>query len=833
MLLLQDGVDVDAADGAGGATPLFLAAKARSVEAVTALLEAGANRQAKCFGKTVGEHIKEKMPGFDADAVKVKVANSSCSSSSSVRRMVDLLSLRRDLADKYRGEFVRLLTEVEADALNRGGVFGGGYTLLQVLSDRGFSDCVAALLDKRGGEVDVDGTTDAAPMTPMLMAAARGDADTMKVLLERGASLGAVNRDSGDNVLHYLLKAGGGKEADKCKRCVEYLLGEKKLAKGVRAIINKRDVLRNTALHYATQFWPQETVRKLLELGANIGMKNHWDEIPISNIPPQTMEDFLDEFCLRGRGDVNHENFELTFNYSFLAPPIEDLPEENREGINTVDPENLKLTTGGEGPKVALPETQSLWHMGQSKQHRHLLKHPVVTSFMYLKWGRIRKDFNRNLRFYLLFVYMLTWFIFEKYGGKGIKTTTEFPDENTTTIPFFHAMFGILSIIFLIFILRDWFMDIKEKMKAEKIKEVQEAETYSSGKMFCMVLVTNWVEAIFLSFVLIILIGGRHMEVLWISLLILTCLLIAREFFQVAVSLKRYILSPENWLEVTVIILILILLFHPEEGSEDMKRHLAAVAIVLSWAELITLVGKHPKLTTYNVYVVMFYTVMGTFFFFLLWYTFFIIAFGLGFYIMLHKDAPTDDPPSDDDYIFFNSPWLALVKTSTMFVGELEFGDIPINLDSKMTPLSYIFLLAFVFLIVVVLMNLLNGLAVSDTGVIKEKAEIVSYISRVDTISYTESILLGDPFNFLSNWPALKWLKNIPSGSFCSHLYQKRALKSVFHRLVGATGILLFYNVLPTKKLTLKPNLKRRECNFCHVSDCDFDCGSTILFKIF
>jgi hypothetical protein len=31
--------------------------------------------------------------------------------------------------------------------------------------------------------------------------------------------------------------------------------------------------------------------------------------------------------------------------------------------------------------------------------------------------------------------------------------------------------------------------------------------------------------------------------------------------------------------------------------------------IVLSWAELITLVGKHPKLTRYNIYVVMFYKV--------------------------------------------------------------------------------------------------------------------------------------------------------------------------------------------------------------------------------
>ena len=109
----------------------------------------------------------------------------------------------------------------------------------------------------------------------------------------------------------------------------------------------------------------------------------------------------------------------------------------------------------------------------------------------------------------------------------------------------------------------------------------------------------------------------------------------------------------------------------------------------------------------------MFYKVMGTFFFFLIWFVLFIVAFGLGFYIMLHKD-PGD--VGEDEMVFFNKPWTALVKTSTMFVGELEFSDIPIDLNigdtdqaNHLAPLAYLFFLSFVFLIVVVLMNLLNG----------------------------------------------------------------------------------------------------------------------------
>ena len=69
----------------------------------------------------------------------------------------------------------------------------------------------------------------------------------------------------------------------------------------------RRDSLDNTALHYATQRWPEEAVTALLELGANIGIKNYLREIPISRIRPQTMEDFLDSHCLRTEGDVMHQ----------------------------------------------------------------------------------------------------------------------------------------------------------------------------------------------------------------------------------------------------------------------------------------------------------------------------------------------------------------------------------------------------------------------------------------------------------------------------------------------------------------------------------------------
>lgn len=49
----------------------------------------------------------------------------------------------------------------------------------------------------------------------------------------------------------------------------------------------------------------------------------------------------------------------------------------------------------------------------------------------------------------------------------------------------------------------------------------------------------------------------------------------------------------------------------------------------------------------------------------------------------------------------------------------------------------------FVFLIAIVLFNLLNGLAVSDTAEILCKAELVGLISRIRLIAYIEDVAVG------------------------------------------------------------------------------------------
>ena len=111
-----------------------------------------------------------------------------------------------------------------------------------------------------------------------------------------------------------------------------------------------------------------------------------------------------------------------------------------------------------------------------------------------------------------------------------------------------------------------------------------------------------------------------------------------------------------------------------------------------------------------NIYSTMFFSVLTTFLTFLLWYfevitnrnieycqkkknthfhlrySLFIIAFGLGFFILLHSDEAQTIKKEDveeEKSKFFDHLGLSIVKTFSMFVGELEFSEVPFQVSPR------------------------------------------------------------------------------------------------------------------------------------------------------
>ena len=202
-----------------------------------------------------------------------------------------------------------------------------GMNLFQKACGYGLHEHVQRLL--MDYECDPDCITPECSSTGLLLAAYNGFDEVFKVIKEhklnkehlnkKKASFSALEKGSGKSILHLILNKTMNGNYEKC---VDLIL-DPALSTELKKIINHKDEENNAPLHYATELWPQNIIRKLMELGANVGVRNVWDETPISLILPETMESFLDEFCLQSKGESTQDDFELKFDYSFLAPPVQ------------------------------------------------------------------------------------------------------------------------------------------------------------------------------------------------------------------------------------------------------------------------------------------------------------------------------------------------------------------------------------------------------------------------------------------------------------------------------------------------------------------------------
>ena len=469
--------------------------------------------------------------------------------------------------------------------------------------------------------------------------------------------------------------------------------------------------------HIAAQMGNETAVRKLLRCEANIGIKNKRMETPITFISPSVMEEFLDE-CLQDHGLITDDTFQLTFKYSFLGPPLNVQPRRKPScpDDNQIESDALELKGGPSEEDEAceedqgqdLPEAEPLWYLSQSMEHRRLLSHPIITSFLCLKWRRIRPYYYVNLLIYLLFVSCLTSYLLMTNLGEG--------------------------------------------------------ET------------------------------SQHINGLRLITLILAVTLSMRECFQALVSPRRYIFNLENIMEV-IMLGISVYLTQELMTTSQHHRNLAAAAILLAWTEMFLMFGRHPKMSTF---IKMFSSVSLKFMFFLSWYICIIVAFGLAFFLILNK--------GNNDY--FKDPEKSLMKTTVMsLTGELEFEGV--DFGEELSLYGKAVYLLYIFFIMLVLVNLLNGLAVSDISVIQKEAEILSYVSRVELISFIESMLLGDPFHFLTNWPPFAWGRKLPPCDCFRSLYRVGPFRWMLSKIMGTT--LLFSEILVHKQAVFYPNKSKLE----------------------
>ncbi|KDR19690.1 transient receptor potential cation channel protein painless-like [Zootermopsis nevadensis] len=469
---------------------------------------------------------------------------------------------------------------------------------------------------------------------PLLIATARsGNLNVLEILLKQ-KNIDSSLRDGDDRtILHWLARISGCKPGDRerLERCLEILLGPESDRK---VNIDDLDGSGNTALRFAVEREFRDRVILFLTYGADVMASKYGSSI-LSTVSASFLEEILDE-CLQSNSDsLTINNCTLTFRYDFLAKMVPYLAESSRL--------------------------------------RDLLRHPVITSFVSLKWRQVRLVFFIDVAFYVTFVLFLSAYILfsESYDtliDEGVANTTSYAP----------------------------------------ILNFSSDLTYRRILRYAM--------------------GDNNPQYLWYPIMILLGLLTAREVFQLIIYGSVYILSMENWLELLLVTSTLISCSGVVQNVE-VNLHFSAVAILLAWLELVLLSGQLPLL---SIQLEMLKTVSRTFLRFMMSYVLLLIAFALSFYVLFKGNSGSDDGD------MFSNPLLAILKTVVMFTGELEAS----NLSFQILPFtSHVIFLLFVFLVATVLLNLLNGLAVNDTEVIRKDAETLSIVARVRLISKIEELL--------------------------------------------------------------------------------------------
>ena len=188
--------------------------------------------------------------------------------------------------------------------------------------------------------------------------------------------------------------------------------------------------------------------------------------------------------------------------------------------------------------------------------------------------------------------------------------------------------------------------------------------------------------------------------------------------------------SPENWLEILLIIATFISCSGVADGME-IELHFSAVAHLLGWFELLLLSG---RVRPYSEHLTMLSTVISKILRLMVRYATLLIAFAFSFYILFKGKAKLGETD------MFANPLISLMKTFVMLTGEFEVSSLPFD---TFPYTSHAIFVLFVFLVTIVMLNLL--VAVSQADAIQNETVTLFHLARFRLISEIEVLVRAFP----------------------------------------------------------------------------------------
>lgn len=152
--------------------------------------------------------------------------------------------------------------------------------------------------------------------------------------------------------------------------------------------VNATDHHGCTPLHYAVRYQNDEAVQELLKKSSYIGTKNSLGETAIDDMNREVFEEFLNDCVTTNVRRSDSDEQEIIIDYNFLKPP--KTSKANSE---------------------YRPEIEALQNIVENSELRPLICHPVLSSFVLLKWSKLVWPFYINLAAFSCFMVSLILFI--------------------------------------------------------------------------------------------------------------------------------------------------------------------------------------------------------------------------------------------------------------------------------------------------------------------------------------------------------------------------------------------------------------------------------------
>ncbi|XP_065344602.1 uncharacterized protein LOC135942413 [Cloeon dipterum] len=200
--------------------------------------------------------------------------------------------------------------------------------------------------------------------------------------------------------------------------------------------INAKDGQGKTALKHASKYMLNDIVDVLLSNGASVFIASNDGRSALSHMEPEFLEQKLNNYLQLSKSHSGNVCVEIDFAF------FDDAQKEYRA-----------RKKGG-----MLPDVEPLITVANSQYQKHLLQHPVIKAFLYLKWRRLSWIYWCNLASYLVYaasVYSLLFSIdFRRAGTKAPSSNTSNSSSNIRPeiiSPYMPSYFFDLTIVTFVF----------------------------------------------------------------------------------------------------------------------------------------------------------------------------------------------------------------------------------------------------------------------------------------------------------------------------------------------------------------------------------------------